>query len=66
MKSLDDKLRMFSGWEEPYVWRLKLSAQEFECLRDRVVKALHDHKWNIDTAWSHDFAILLMVYIGEW
>ena len=66
MKSLDDKLRMFSGWDEPYVWRLKLSAQEFECLRDRVVKALHDHQWNIDTAWSHDFAILLMVYIGEW
>lgn len=66
MKSLDDKLKRFSGWEEPYVWRLKLSVQEFECLRDRVVKALHDHDWEIAPAWSHDFAILLMVYIGEW
>lgn len=66
MKSLDDKLRMFNGWEEPYVWRLKLSAKEFECLRDRVVKALRDHHWEIASAWSHDFAILMMVYLGEW
>lgn len=66
MKSLDDKLRMFSGWKEPYVWRLKLSSAEFECLRDRVIDAFHKNDWRIESMWTPDFARLLMVYVAEW
>lgn len=66
MKSLDDKLQMFSRWKEPYVWRLKLSSAEFVCLRDMVIDAFHKKDWQIETMWTPKFARLLMVYVAEW
>ena len=51
---------------EPYVWKLRLSLQEFYDLESAINLSISSHAGNHDHLLTEDFAIIVVIYLAEW
>ena len=63
---LEEKITEFRHWNEPYVWRMRLSQSDFECIEDAIEQSIESHDGSVEHLLTSDYAAHLMVYVAEW
>jgi len=51
---------------EPYVWRLKLSAYEYETLGSKIKESIRLHGGSKTHLYTTKYALIMLTYLAEW
>ena len=66
LKPQTERLKAMIAVGRPYVWELRLSADEFNDLETRLKDSIHSHGDDYHYLLSKDFALILVIYLAEW
>ncbi len=51
---------------EPYVWRLKMSADEYKTLGSRIKESIQQHGGSNTHLYTAKYALIILTYLAEW
>ena len=61
-----DKINEFREMSSPYVWRLRLSDNDFEDLEEAINDSIEAHEGKDDHLFQDPFVPYTIIYIAEW
>lgn len=51
---------------EPYVWKLRLSLQDFHALEAALRQSISSHAGSHEHLLTEDYAVIVVIYLAEW